>query len=66
MGRPFTIYIIISMYTAILSYSRETHIFWIKNNNDGHMLKILLCLFLYLETNQVINFWKVSKRYKKD
>ena len=59
-------YTIISMYTEILSYSRATHICWMENNTDGHLLKVLVCLFLYLESNQVIILWKVSKRNKKD
>ena len=37
-----------------------------ENNPDGHLLKVLVCLFLYLESNQVIILWKVSKRNKKD
>ena len=47
-------YKIISMYTEILFYSRVTHICWMENNPDGHLLKILAWLFLYLESNQVI------------
>ena len=35
-------------------------------NPDGHLLKAFVCLFLYLESNQVIILWKVSKRNKKD
>ena len=66
MGRPFSMYAIISMYTEILSYSRATHIYWMENNSDGHLLKVLVCLFLYLESNQVIILWKVSKRNSKD
>ena len=37
-----------------------------ENNPDGHLLKVLVCLFLYLESNQVIILWKVPKRNKKD
>ena len=37
-----------------------------ENNPDGHLLKVLVCLFLYLESNQVIILWKVLKRNKKD
>ena len=67
MGRPFnTLTIIISMYTEIFSFSRATHISWMENNPDGHLLKVLVCLFLYLESNQVIILWKVFKRNKKD
>ena len=51
-----------SMYTEILSYIRVTHICWMENNPDGHLLKVLVCLFLYLESNQVITLKKVSKR----
>ena len=36
------------------------------NNPDGNLLKILICLFLYLESNQVIILWKVSEKNKKD
>ena len=67
MGRPFnTFTIIISMYTEILSFSRATHISWMENNPDGHLLKVLVSLFLYLESYQVIALWKVSKRNKED
>ena len=61
MGRPFNMYTIISMYTEILSYSRTTDICWMENNPDGHLLKFLVCLFLYLESNEVIILWKASK-----
>ena len=54
-----------SMYTEILSYIRVTHICWMENNPDGHLLKVVVCLFLYLESNQVITLKKVSKRNKK-
>ena len=37
-----------------------------ENKSDDYLLKILVCLFLYLESNQVIILWKVSKRNKKD
>ena len=38
-----------------------------ENNPDGDLLKVFfVCLFLYLESNQVIILWKVSKRNKKD
>ena len=66
MGHPFNMYTIISMYTEILFQSRATHICWMENNPDGHLLKVLVCLFLYLESNQVIILWKVFKRNKKD
>ena len=36
-----------------------------KNNPDGHLLNVLVCLFLYLESNQVIILRKVLKRIKK-
>ena len=36
------------------------------NNLDDHLLKVLACLLLYLEFNQVIILWKVSKRNYKD
>ena len=42
MGRPFNIYTIISMYTEILFWSRATDISWMRNNPDGHLLKVLL------------------------
>ena len=51
MDRPFNMYLIISMYTEILFYSRATHIYWMQNNPDGHLLKVLFCLFLYLESD---------------
>ena len=66
MGGPFSMYTIINMYTGILSSSRVTHIYWMENNPDGHLLKVLVFLFLYLESNQVIILWKVSKRNRKD
>ena len=31
----------------------------------GNLLKVLVCLFLYFEPNQVILLWKVSKKNKK-
>ena len=37
-----------------------------ESNPDGRLLKVFVCLFLYLELNQVIILWKVSKRNKKD
>ena len=37
-----------------------------ENNPDGHLLNIFVCLFLYVELDQVIILWKVSKRNKKD
>ena len=42
-----------------------THIYWMENNPDGHLLKVLACLLLYLESDQVIILWKVLKRIKK-
>ena len=66
IGRPFNIWKIISMYTEMLLQSRATHICRMEKNPDGHLLKVLVRLFLYLESNQVITVWKVSKRYKKD
>ena len=66
MDRPFSMYTIINMYTEILSYSRAAHIYWMENSPDGHLLKVLVCLFLYLESNQVIILRKVSKRNKND
>ena len=66
MDHSFSMYTIISMYTEILSYSRATHICWMESNPDGHLLKVLVCLFLYLKYNQVTVLWKVSKRSKKD
>ena len=59
-------YTISSMYTEILFYSRVTHICWMENNPDAQLLKVLVCLFLYLKSNKVIVLWKVSKRNKKD
>ena len=32
----------------------------------GNLLKVLVCLFLYFESNQVILLWKVSKKIKKN
>ena len=37
-----------------------------ENNPDGHLLKVLVCLSLYLEYNKVIALWKVSKRNMED
>ena len=51
MGHPFNVYTIINIYTEILS--------------DGQLLKVLIFLFLYLESKQVIILWKVSKRIGK-
>ena len=36
-----------------------------ENNPHGHLLKVFVCLFLYLESNQVIILGKVSKGIKK-
>ena len=47
-------YTIIYMYKEILPYSRATHIYWMENNPDGYLLKVLVCLFLYLRSNQEI------------
>ena len=66
MSRPFNNYTIINMYTEILSYRRATYICWMENNPADHLLKVLICLFLYLESNQVIILWKASKWNKKD
>ena len=66
MGRPFSMWTIIGLYTEILSYSRASYICWMENNPDGHLLKVFVFLLLYLESNQVIILWKVSKRNKKD
>ena len=57
MDRPFSMYTIISMYKGILSYIRATHNSWMEKKLDGHLLKVV-CLFLYLESNQVIILWK--------
>ena len=57
MDRPFSMSTIISMYTEILSYSRATHICWMENKPNGHLLKVLVSLFFYLEFNQVINYF---------
>ena len=38
MGHPFNMYTNSSMYTEILFQSRVTHICWMNNNPDGHML----------------------------
>ena len=59
MGRPFNMNTIISMYTEI------TFAEW-RTTTYGHLLKVLVCLFLYLESNQVIILWKVAKRNKKE
>ena len=42
MGRPFSMYTIIYMYTEILSYNRAIDICWMENNPDGHLLKVLV------------------------
>ena len=44
----------------ILQY-RDSHLLN-GNNLDDHLLKVLACLLLYLEYNQVIILWKVSKK----
>ena len=66
MDRPFNMHTIISMYTEILSYGRATHIYCMEKNPDGYLLEVLVGLLLYLESNQVIALWKVSKRNKED
>ena len=66
MRHFFNMCTIISMYTEILSYSGTTHIRWMENNPDGYLLKVLVCLALYLESNKVFALWKVSKRNKED
>ena len=66
MGRPFNRYTIISMHIEILADIRETHVYWMRDNPDGHLLKVLVCLFLHLESNEVIALWKVSKRNKEN
>ena len=33
-----------------------------EKNPGGPLLKVLVCLFLYLESNQVIILWRVSKK----
>ena len=48
----------------ILQYS-DSHLLNGKNLDD-HLLKVLACLLLCLEFNQVIILWKVSKKNKKD
>ena len=53
MDHPFNMYTIISMSTKILFYSTVIHIYWMENNPDGHLLKILACLLLYWSSNQV-------------
>ena len=65
MGRPFSMYTIINMYTEILSSSRETHIYWMENNTDDHLLEVPVCLSLHAESNQVIILRTVSKRNRK-
>ena len=37
-----------------------------ENNPNSQLLQVLVCLFLYLESNQAIVLWKVSTRNKKD
>ena len=54
MDRPFSMYKIINMFTEISSYSRATHIYWMENSLDSNLLKVFVCLFLYLESDQVI------------
>ena len=58
MGRPFRMYKIINMYTEV--FSRLTLIYWMKKIPDGYLLKVLVCWFLYLESNEVIILWQVS------
>ena len=66
MARLFNMNTIISMCTEILFYSRATHICRMENNPDGHLFKVVACLFLYLESNKITVLWKVSKRNEKD
>ena len=66
MSSPFNMLAIISMYAEILFHNRAVHICWMENNLDGHLLKVLVCFFLYLESSLVTIFWKVSKKDKKD
>ena len=68
LDRPFSMYIIISMYKVILSYSRATDIFWTDNKPDGHLLKILACLFVLVFRIQTICYFveSVQKWNKKD
>ena len=54
MDRPFNMHTIISMYTEILSYSRATNIYYMEKIPDCYLLEVLVCLLLYLESNQVI------------
>ena len=54
------------MYTEILFESRASHICWMENKPDGHLSKVIVCLFLYLESNQVIILWTVFEKNKKD
>ena len=68
LGRPFNMCIIINIHAEILFHSRVTHICWMENNPVGHLLKVLVFLFLlYLEESDQVNvLWKMSKRNKKD
>ena len=54
MDRPFNMQKVISMYIEVLFQNRATHICWMENNRDGHLLKVLVFLVLYLDFNQVI------------
>ena len=65
MGHTFSMYTVTNISTEILSNSRATQIYWMENNPDGQLLKVLVFLFLYLESKQVIILWKVSKRIGK-
>ena len=58
---PFNMHPIISN----VYWELATHICWMENNPDVHLLKVLVCLLLYLESDQVIILWKVLKRLKK-
>ena len=46
MGRPFSMWTIIGLYTEILSYSRASYICWMENNPDGHLLKVFVFFVL--------------------
>ena len=53
LGRPFNMHV---YWDLILEWSDShllTHICWIENNPDGYLLKLLVCLFLYLEVESV-------------
>ena len=62
MGCPFSMYILLSMYTEILSYSRATNICWMENNLDGKRAFSSRLLYEIVARNHV-PFFKISSNF---